>query len=159
MARAGPLGGMALRRSRTSLCASFRSCRASPLGAERRKCHQGGLAHPPLTAAGRAFQTRQKGPESAHQIGSVCSDGSRWNKGLVFVSAEPPRPVHLPCGTSGWPGRFLTASTVNNEDAGSKQGDDTSHCPHLDTSRQGRLWLKSPRCLGTLTCPGFLVNT
>lgn len=42
---------MALRRSRTSLCASFRSCRASPLGAERRKCHQGGLAHPPLTAA------------------------------------------------------------------------------------------------------------
>lgn len=104
---------------------------------------------------------RQKGPEFAHQIGSVCSDGSRWNKGLVFVSAEPPRPVHLPCGTSGRPGRFLTASTVNNEDAGSKQGDagDASHCPHLDMSRQGRLWLKSPRYLGTLTCPGFLVNT
>lgn len=150
-ARAGPHGGMALCRSQTLLCASFRSCRASLPGSEKRKCHQRGVTHHPLTSARTHVPDKGRKAQSL-PIKSVLFaliDACGIKAQSLFRLNRLRQPVYPAAPRAGQgASRSLgsVVSTVNNEDTGSKQGDagGPSHCPYLDMSRQGQVMGQEP---------------
>lgn len=75
-----------------------------PVGSERRAFHQNtGTPHPDVNPDAHS-RPRQKGPEFANQIGSVCSDRRPWDKklSLCFSSASPANDQFALAPWAGW---------------------------------------------------------
>ena len=132
----------------------------SPMGSERRKCHQTTGKPPADVNLGTHSRQRQKGSEFAHQLGSVCSAGSLGSGGLFFVSATPAQADRWSLLHPLQARHFLTPWVCHtySEHAGGTQ----AACAAAHTwTRQGRAtWgINSPLVTWTRTCPDFLVHT